>query len=470
MPYIRSMRYISTRGAGERLPFLEAVMTGLARDGGLIVPECIPDVRDRLAEWSRLSYPQLACEIMRLYADDLSPEDLARMVREAYATFSHPQVTPLSKVGDVYVLELFHGPTLAFKDVALQFLGRLFEYALVRRGARLNVLTATSGDTGSAAIHGLRGRRGLRVFVMHPRGRISPVQERQMTTVLDDNVFNLAVEGTFDDCQRIMKALLSDLDFRDRYALGTVNSINWARLLAQIVYYFHAGLNVLRSTGAARVRFAVPTGNFGDIFSGYLAARMGLPVSRLILATNENDILSRFFRTGEYRRSEVKPTISPSMDIQVASNFERYLYERTGRDARTLRRHMEEFERRGALRIEAGSDGRADSLIEAGSADTAATLRTIRETYERHGYVLDPHSAVGAHVAQHFLEPTEPMICLATAHPAKFPEAIREATGRDDLARHPTLEALMNQPTRCDVMPAAEAAVKDYIQRHVPQD
>jgi threonine synthase len=292
--------------------FRDAVMTGMARDGGLLLPEDIPDVRSRLAQWRGLSYTELAVEIFALFGD-LPRADLERLVKRSYATFRHPEVTPVVPVGGVHILELFHGPTLAFKDVALQFLGNLFEYVLQDSRDELNIVGATSGDTGSAAIHGVRGRERIRIFIMHPHNRVSPVQEWQMTSVLDPNVFNIAVEGTFDDCQRILRTLFGDLDFKDRLRLGSINSINWARVLAQIVYYFYAAFRVMDATGAGRVRFSVPTGNFGDIFAGYLATKMGLPVSKLILPTNENDILARFFNTGEYRMGEVCETLSDAI-------------------------------------------------------------------------------------------------------------------------------------------------------------
>jgi threonine synthase len=302
---------------------------------------------------------------------------------------------------------------------------------------------------------------------MHPRGRVSRTQERQMTTVMDDNVFNLAVEGTFDDCQRIMKSLFSDLPFKDRYRLGSVNSINWARLMAQIVYYFYGAFRVQERTGCRRVRFAVPTGNFGDIFAGYLAARMGLPISVLVLATNENNILARCLQTGQYRLGRVVPTVSPSMDIQVASNFERYLYYRLGRDATALRELLDRFAAEGAVSLPLPrSIESADDLFRAGDSDTASTLRTIREVYEQHGYLLDPHTAVGVHVALRHMDEREPMICLATAHPAKFDRAVRDAVGKD-VAHHPILDALEDLPARCDELPADVGDVRDYIERKV---
>jgi len=455
------MQYLSTRGGGEPLPFCATVLTGLARDGGLFLPAVIPDVHERLAAWSRLSYAGLAYEIMRLYADDIPAPVLRSLIERSYSVFRHPEVTPIVPVGNVHVLELFHGPTLAFKDVALQFLGNLFEYVLAETGGDLNIVAATSGDTGSAAIHGVRGRDRMRIFVLHPDGRVSPVQERQMTSVLDANVHNLAVAGTFDDCQNIVKALFNDLAFRDRHHLGAVNSINWARVLAQITYYFYAASRVMERTGASRVRFSVPTGNFGDIFAGIVACRMGLPCDRLVLATNENDILARFFSCGVYETGPVAPTLSPSMDIQVASNFERFLYYRAGCDPRQVVQWMENFQRTGKLELQAGDD-----VVCAGRGDTAATLATIRNYWTKHHYLLDPHSAVGVHVAEQNLDDSSPMICLATAHPAKFGDAILQATGKD-LAHHPILDALANLRTRCTRLPANRAVIADYVARAI---
>jgi threonine synthase len=459
------MRYISTRGGISPVSFTDAVMMGMARDGGLLLPDDIPDVRDNLDRWSRLSYTELALEILHLFCD-FAPETLRSIIKKSYASFTHPDITPVVRVGGLHVLELFHGPTLAFKDVALQFLGHAFEHILGQRGESLNILAATSGDTGSAAIHGVRGRPGIRIFVMHPHGRISPNQERQMTSVLDDNVFNLAVEGTFDDCQRIMKDLFADLAFKDRHCLGTVNSINWARLISQSVYYFYSAFRVMAQTGAGHVRFAVPTGNFGDVFAGYLAARMGLPISRLVVATNENDVLARFFATGEYRPAPVKPTISPSMDIQVASNFERYIYYRLGADAARTSAAMAEFAEHKFLRLPPRGAGQGDDLFAGVVGGTDGVLETIRDTYARHGYLMDPHTAVGALAASAHQSPDAPMICLATAHPAKFSEAILRAVG-SDVARHPMIDALQSLPTRCEVVPASTRCIREYIANHV---
>ncbi|MFO7535463.1 MAG: threonine synthase [Kiritimatiellia bacterium] len=455
-----SMHYISTRGGGEPLGFQQAVMTGLARDGGLLLPAVIPDVRDKLAAWRGLSYTDLAFEVMRLFTD-IPEEDLRAIITDSYSSFRHPDVAPVVKVGNLHVLELFHGPTLAFKDIALQFLGSLFEYILARSGGELNIVAATSGDTGSAAIYGVRGREHIRIFVLFPKGRVSPAQERQMTSVLDDNVFCLAVEGTFDDCQGIVKSLFNDLDFRDTHALGAVNSINWARILAQIVYYFYAAFRVQETTGADRVRFTVPTGNFGDIFAGYMAARMGLPIGKLVVAANANDILSRFFYSGIYESGDVHITPSPSMDIQVASNFERYLFYRAGGDPAAVRAWMGDFSKTGRLAVD-DWQSRPEPLFDAYSAGTPETLAAIRQTWADHAYLADPHTAVGLACAERALNPDEPMICLATAHPAKFSQAIQDATGQD-LAKHPELDALSGLPVRCTTVANSEESVREFI-------
>lgn len=456
------MKYISARGGIEPVGFQDAVMMGLARDGGLLLPAEIPDFSGRLSELKTLGYRDLAAAIMKPYVD-LPETTLRELLAKAYSTFSHPEITPVRTVNNVHVLELFHGPTLAFKDVALQFLGHIFERVLRDTDRRLNILAATSGDTGSAAIHGVRSRKGMRIFVMHPRARVSKVQERQMTSVLDDNVFNMAVQGTFDDCQRIMKTIFADLPFKDRHSLGSVNSINWARLLAQIVYYFYAAFRVMEQTSRDKVSFAVPTGNFGDIFAGYMAARMGLPIRRLALATNENDILARFFRSGIYEPRAVRATISPSMDIQVASNFERYLYYRCGEDPLKLRGLMDSFADKGRLAVGLDPRNEWDNLFIAESGDSRTTLATIREFHERYGYLLDPHTAVGVYAGCRHIEKNIPMICLATAHPAKFGDAIKDAVGRD-LAYHPAIAGLENLPTRCDILPASIPEVRRYIE------
>ncbi len=444
-------------------------MTGLAPDGGLLLPESLPDIGKKLADWQHLSYRQLAFEVMRLFTTDMPDDDLRTLIQKSYAAFRTPEVAPLVPAGDFRILELWHGPTLAFKDIALQFLGNLFEYILQNKGGELNILGATSGDTGSAAIYGVRGKENINIFIMHPKGRTSPVQEKQMTSVLDDNVFNLAVEGTFDDCQHLMKSIFSDVEFKAQHSLGSVNSVNWARVLAQIVYYVYAFFR----TGADPIQFSVPTGNFGDILAGCLAAQMGLPVKKLILATNENNILSRFFNTGEYSLGEVVPTLSPSMDIQVASNFERYLYYRLGGDSEKLVALMEQFKQTGSLTVEG-----SDDLFAAGEAGTFQTLETIKKIHAETGYILDPHTAVGVAVAEQLqggagtpctlktrrdgaFRPKVPTVCLATAHPAKFPDAIRQAIG--EAAHHPVLDALASAETRCETVASDEQAIRDYL-------
>lgn len=456
--------YISTRGDTAPMGFQEAVLTGLAPDGGLLIPSDIPDVRDRLDHWATLSYQEITFEVLKLFVD-IPDRDLRRLIDKSYAPFRHPEVAPAMSVGPIQVLELFYGPTLAFKDIALQFLSNFFEYTLRRTHQQLNILGATSGDTGSAAIHGVRGRDRMNIFIMHPHGRVAPLQEKQMTSVLGSNVFNMALDGTFDDCQRIMKSIFRDLTFKKEYALGAVNSVNWARVLVQMVYYFSSGLYVMKQQGASSVRFAVPTGNFGDILAGYYAYRMGLPIGKLILATNENDILSRFFTTGVYSRGELVSTLSPSMDIQVASNFERYLYYKLNEDAQKTRALIEQFRESGTLRLDCPEGQGVDNLFAAGVGNRQETLAIIKKYYERYGYVLDPHTSVGVYVAERHFEKGEPMICLATAHPAKFPQAIQEATGKD-FGRHEILDAVKDARTRCAVLPADEDAVRGYIATH----
>ena len=450
--------YVSTRGGVAPVDFNAAVMMGLADDGGLLIPAEIPDVTSKLSEWRKLSYPELAYEVMRGFIGDAVPsEDLKVLVQRSYSTFAVPEVVPVKAVGKLFICELFHGPTLAFKDIALQFLGNMFEYLLVRTKGKLNIIGATSGDTGSAAIHGVRGKAGIDIFIMFPEGRVSPLQERQMTSVPDANVHCIAIKGTFDDGQRVLKELFNDMAFKRDYHLGAVNSVNWARVLAQIVYYFWSAFRVTEATGSSTVQVSVPTGNFGDIFAGYMAKRMGAPISRLILATNENDILSRFFNTGEYSLGKVVPTLSPSMDIQVASNFERYLYYRLGQDAAKVRETMAEFARCKCITVPGKDNGFA-----AGRGDTAMTLDIIRRYYREAGYLLDPHTAVGVVVAEQNAIAGVPTVCLATAHPAKFAATIEKAL-EPGLAIHPTLEALKALPTRKVLLEPAKEVIKEYV-------
>lgn len=452
------MKYISTRGGVEPISFKDAVMMGMASDGGLLIPEFFPDVTDKLTSWKSLSFQELAYEIFSLYIDDIPGDELKNLIEKSYSTFDHPLVTPVTKLTKVDILELFHGPTLAFKDVALQFLGNTFEYILNERNGKLNILGATSGDTGSAAIQGVRGKDNIHIFIMHPDGRTSPLQALQMTSVLDENVFNIAVDGSFDDCQNIMKETFADLEFKNKFHLGAVNSVNWARILAQTVYYFHAYNQV--AEGNSKLSFSVPTGNFGDIFAGYIAKSMGLPIDKLILATNENDILARFFNSGVYEMGSVNFTISPAMDIQIASNFERFLYFLVGKNSDTVNKLMNQFKSTGKMVVDEESMKRNDCFISA-SAGTDKTLARIKEYWENENYLLDPHTAVGVAVAEERKTETR-TVCLSTAHPAKFPDAIENATGKD-LAKHPSLEALKGAKTRCEKLSADKAEIQKFL-------
>ena len=456
------MRYLSTRGGVEPLSFSQAVMMGLASDGGLLLPETIPTVdAETLAGWAKLPFHELAAEVIgRFVGDDIPRDDLADLVKRSYATFTHEAVTPVVEVDGFKVLELFHGPTLAFKDVALQFLGNLFEYLLKRDGGKLNIIGATSGDTGSAAIYGVRGKANIDIFILHPHNRVSPVQERQMTTVLDDNVHNVAIDGSFDDAQGIVKQLFGDAEFKRDYRLGAVNSINWARIAAQIVYYFHAWGQVTGGDVNQPLNFAVPTGNFGDIFAGYIARRMGLPVGRMVVATNSNDILARFISSGSYETAEGQATLSPAMDIQVSSNFERYLYYLMDGDAAAVKSLMEGFAETGKLVVSEEKLAQARSDFAGRAVSEELTIETIRRVHGDTGYVLDPHTAVGVAAAK--AEGIDAPICLATAHPAKFTEAVKQAIGREE----PLPEAfadLMAREHRMAILPAEAEAIRGHM-------
>lgn len=459
------MRYLSTRGGIAPISFKEAVMMGLADDGGLLLPETIPTfTSDELESWRGLSYPQLAFEIISRYVDDIPANDLRGIIDRSYATFSHPEVTPVVRQDGVYILELFHGTTLAFKDVALQFLGNLFEYILAERKERLTIVGATSGDTGSAAIHGVRGKQGITIFIMHPDGKTSPVQALQMTSVLDDNVHNIAIQGTFDDCQDMVKALMNDLEFKQRHKLGAVNSINWARVLAQVVYYVYAWLKVAQP--GQKLLFSVPTGNFGDIFAGYVAWQMGLPVQQLLLATNENNILTRFINNGDYSVGQVVQTLSPSMDIQVASNFERYLFYLFNRDAGRVRAAFAQLKNEGRIDFSADELARVRREFRSVSVNREETLATIGSFLQETGYLLDPHTAVGVKAARDQAPGETLPVCLATAHPAKFGEAVQEATGQP-VPLPPAIQRLQGLPTRCALLPADLQQVRAFIEQRV---
>ncbi|MBT1071077.1 threonine synthase [Pelotalea chapellei] len=460
------MHYISTRGGIQPIAFKDAVMMGLATDGGLLLPEAYPQVsRQQLEEWRSLSYQELAFHIISGFVDDIPPADLKDLINRSYATFSHPEITPVVKHDGVYILELFHGVTLAFKDVALQFLGNLFEYILAERNEQLNIIGATSGDTGSAAIHGVRGKKGINIFILHPHGKTSPVQALQMTTVTDANVHNIAVSGTFDDCQDIVKALFNDLEFKKKYSLGAVNSINWARVLAQVVYYFYAWLRVT-DEDERKVSFSVPTGNFGDIFAGYVAKKMGLPIDKLLLATNENNILTRFVNDGDYSLSDVVSTASPSMDIQLASNFERYLFYLYNQDSARVRGAFTQLKEQGRITFSSEEMARVQADFASASVDQAQTLETIGSFNRETGYILDPHTAVGVRAALDLLPADIARVCLATAHPAKFGEAVEKATSAATPIP-PGIAALHGKPTRCDLMDADLEQVKDFFIKHI---
>jgi threonine synthase len=467
------LKYQSTRGDRTPRAFCDILLEGLAPDGGLYLPTHYPQVDEAtLARWRGLPYAELAFEILALYIDDIPAADLRRLAHETYtaATFGSAAITPLVKLEEgLYLQALSNGPTLAFKDMAMQLLGRLFEYELARRGEQLNILGATSGDTGSAAEYAMRGKKGVRVFMLSPYGRMSAFQQAQMFSLQDANIHNLAVEGVFDDCQDIVKALGNDLDFKRRYRIGTVNSINWARLLAQVVYYFAGYFQATRGNGE-RVSFAVPSGNFGNICAGHVARSMGLPIEKLVLATNENDVLDEFFRSGRYRvrgSAETFETSSPSMDISKASNFERFVFDLLGRDAaRTAALFGPLLEHEGGFTLEAAALERAAGCgFVSGRSTHADRLATIRDTWQRLRVMIDPHTADGLKVAREHLQPGVPMLVLETALPAKFAETIQEALGRDP-ERPAALRGLEGLPRRVTVLPADAQQVKRYIEAH----
>lgn len=455
------MRYLSTRGGIAPVRFKDAVMMGLADDGGLLLPERIPTfTSEELESWRSLSYADLAYHIISRFVDDIPAEDLQKLINHSYSTFSHPEVTPVVRQDGVYILELFHGVTLAFKDVALQFLGNLFEYILQERHEALTIVGATSGDTGSAAIHGVRGKQGINIFILHPHGKTSPVQALQMTSVMDKNVHNIAVDGTFDDCQDIVKELMGDLAFKQEYSLGAVNSINWARVLAQVVYYVYAWLRIAKPS--QKVVFSVPTGNFGDIFAGYVAWQMGLPVEKLLLATNENNILTRFINDGDYSVGTVVQTVSPSMDIQVASNFERYLFYLFNCNAERVRSAFGQLKNEGKICFNQEEIASVQKIFSSVSVNRAQTLETIRAFKQETGYLLDPHTAVGVRAAHNLSGQETPVVCLATAHPAKFGDVVVEATG-EPVPLPESIANLEGLSTRCARMSADIESIRNFI-------
>ena len=452
------MRYVSTRGQTSPLSFSEAVATGLAPDGGLLVPESLPEIGDLLSSWAGLDYASLCERFFQLFATDLPKKELRAMIGQAYGGFDHPDIAPLRSIGEGrYVLELFHGPTLAFKDFALQFLGRLYGRQIRETGDLINVLGATSGDTGAAAIHGLLDLKGVRQFVLYPKGRVSDLQERQMACTGSDDVFPLAINGSFDDTQRIVKAIFGDETFKVRHGLSAVNSINLARVLAQCVYYLYAWLRL--DTGEREgVTFVVPTGNFGNVLAGWLCHRMGVPGLKFRVATNRNDILYRFFTSGSYSVREVEPSLAPAMDIQIASNFERYLYFGADGDSERIQAAMTRL----------SEEGHLEWALPVGDGFTATRtsddeiLRQIRRVHDEYGYLIDPHTACG------FTGPGDGRteVLLATASPAKFPKVIKAATGEEP--RHPCLEKLKGREVITHSLPAEVDAVRAFIADHLP--
>jgi threonine synthase len=465
--------YVSTRGGMQPQRFSQVLLEGLAPDGGLVVPQSYPRVSNQeLVRWRELSYPALALEVLRRYADDIPHGDLKTLVDSTYTAglFRSADITPIRTLQpDVHLLGLSCGPSLAFKDLAMQLLGNLFEYLLEKTNSELNVLGATSGDTGSAAEYAMRGKRGLRVFMLSPYGRMSPFQTAQMYSLLDANIFNLGIRGVFDDCQDIVKAVSNDAPFKARLRIGTVNSINWARVVAQVVYYFKGYLAVAKEVGQP-VSFAVPSGNFGNIFAGHIARQMGLPIRHLILATNENDVLDEFFRTGRYRvrsPSEVRHTSSPSMDISKASNFERFVYDLSGNDPTVVTDLWRKVDREG------GFDLASTPFLQrlpgfgfvSGSSTHADRLETIRRVYRDTGTIVDTHTADGLKVGLEHREPGVPLLCLETALPVKFAASIREALGREP-ETPPGFEGLESRPQRVEVMDADQEGVKSFIVQH----
>ncbi|WP_091230272.1 threonine synthase [Microbacterium sp. 3J1] len=464
------MQYISTRGGMPPMPYCETLLEGLAPDGGLAVPEVMPTVDgETLERWRALTYPQLATEVLGLFATDIPRADLARMTAAAYEPFPE-EVVPLRSIGEgLTLVGLSEGPTLAFKDMAMQFLGQVVEYALERKGSVLNILGATSGDTGSAAEHALRGKERISVFMLSPKGRMSAFQRAQMFSLDDDNIHNIAVDGVFDDCQNLVKKLAGDLDFKRAQNLGAVNSINLARITAQVVYYFWAWLRATDAGGWTELSFTVPSGNFGNILSGFFAKQMGLPIRRLVLAANENNVLDEFFRTGVYRPRSAAQTLatsSPSMDISKASNLERFIFELVGRDAARLVAVWNDLDTKGSFDFTADLARFVDEFgIVSGTSTHDDRLETIRSVYEQTGEIIDPHTADGVKVAREFSESGVPMLVLETAKPQKFADTIREAIDVE-LDYSDELREMLDAPQRVTEMADDEQALRSFIEAH----
>ncbi|WP_193164577.1 threonine synthase [Microbulbifer hainanensis] len=458
------MKFISTRGSAPSLSFADTVLTGLASDGGLYVPESLPKFsREEIADMAGLDYRELAFRIIQPFVgDDLSDEELRGIIERAYGNFRHSAVAPLVQTDtSEWILELFQGPTLAFKDFALQFLGQLFDHLLKKRGERVVVMGATSGDTGSAAIEGCRHCENIDIFILHPHNRVSEVQRRQMTTVLSDNVFNIALEGNFDDCQNMVKASFADQSFLpDGRRLVAVNSINWARIMAQIVYYFYAALNL--GAPSRTVNFSVPTGNFGDIFAGYLARKMGLPIDQLVIGTNANDILHRCISGNDHSPQPLVHSLSPSMDIMVSSNFERLLFDLYERDGSAVAELL--ADRSAPMHLTERALAGAREVFSSYRVDDLRTVEVIREVFETTGYVLDPHTAIGVEAARNTRRSgRQPMVCLSTAHPAKFPDAVARALPTEQVPLPAHMQDLFEREERMKVLPNDLAKVHDFI-------
>ena len=460
------MHYISTRGTAPTLSFSDVLLTGLANDGGLYVPKHFPTLSaEQLKAYATMDYVDVAVDVMSPFVD-IPRDDFAGLVKEAYDTFYADEVVPLKQLSDgTWLLELFHGPTLAFKDVALQLLGRLFDYVLTKRGERVTIVGATSGDTGSAAIEACKNRSAIDIFILHPQGRTSDVQRKQMTTVDANNVHNIALQGTFDDCQDAVKAMFNDTDFRDTVNLSAVNSINWARIMAQVVYYVYATAKV--GGGEKSVSVSVPTGNFGNVYAAYVAHRMGVPIKQFMVASNANDILTRFFQNNDMSINGVNPTLSPSMDIQISSNFERLLFEMFNRDGDAVANAMRQFRTTGKLPVASDAWQKATNTFKGYSLSDTGTINAMKQAYESDNELIDPHSVIGLDAVQNGEKLTgDAIIVAATAHPAKFPDAVKQATGiHPDLPPH--LADLFERTEKFDVLPNDLEQLKTYVKNKI---
>jgi len=464
------MKYISTRGNAPELSFKEAALTGIASDGGLYVPKDVPQFTvDEISSWEKLSYEEIAFNVMYPFVDgEINESDFKKIIKTSYASFRNKEVTPLHKLNDrEYIMELFHGPTLAFKDVALQFLGNLLDYILDEKKEDIVIIGATSGDTGSAAIEGCHHCKHIKLFMLHPKGKVSDVQRKQMTTVVSDNIYNIAVEGNFDDCQTMVKKMFSSSNFTNGKNISAVNSINWSRIMAQITYYFYAYLRIKEQNNNGEmpeISFSVPTGNFGDIFAGYMAKKMGLPINKLIVATNKNDILHRFFKDNDYSQKGVYATVSPSMDIQISSNFERLLFDLYGQDGNKIKSLMDDFNDNKSLKVSTDILDKAKNTFESSAIDDDGIKSIIKNIYNNYQYLVDPHTATGVFASEN-LKADGITVILATADPAKFPDVIKESTGVfPELPSH--LSDLHDREEYMNNLPLDIDEIKSFIQKN----